>query len=133
MKIHQVLNQGNNPASTETNPDAIFLHKEQAEAHIDFLENICGMNRKEFKIVPLEEFESWHETHYEVVKAIAQTEYVKGSTACKHVANFGCGGMYDLAKELTDEFEKMHEGKQWGIDDDTVYFDAIEDFLNDKL
>jgi hypothetical protein len=35
--------------------------------------------------------------------------------------------MYELAEELTDRFEKMHEGYEWDGD----YFDTIEEFMDD--
>lgn len=40
----------------------------------------------------------------------------------------GIGGLYELARELTDEFESIHKGKNW----DGNYFDEIEIFLNNK-
>ena len=50
----------------------------------------------------------------EVVKTIQET---KGTT-----------GFYELAKELTYEFEKKFEGKEW----DGEFFDEIEKFIQDK-
>lgn len=76
-------------------------------------------------------FESWHETHFEVVQAIA-IEHVKdepkGLVKERHDAQ-GHGGLYELAVELTDEFEKLNEGREWDGD----FFDEIEDFLKKKL
>jgi len=76
-------------------------------------------------------FESWHETHFEVVQAIT-IEHIKnepkGLVKERHDAQ-GHGGLYELAVELTDEFEKLNEGREW----DGEYFDEIEKFLKKKL
>jgi len=76
-------------------------------------------------------FESWHETHFEVVKAIT-LEYMKdepqGLVAERHGAQ-GYGGLYELAQELTNEFESLHDVCDWDGD----FFDEIELFLNKKL
>lgn len=79
-------------------------------------------------------FESWHETHFEVVQRITFMEDNPEANVVSEIEyTGGTGALYELAKDLTDEFEKIHEGKEWGIDDDTQYFDAIEEFLNEKL
>lgn len=39
--------------------------------------------------------------------------------------------LYLLAKDLTDDFEKVYKGVQWGVE--LEYFDAIEEFLKEKL
>jgi hypothetical protein len=75
-------------------------------------------------------FESWQETHFEVVNFIS-LEYERnpnGNTA-KVFENQGTGAVYELAKELTDEFEIMHNGKEWDGD----FFEEIESFLMQKL
>ena len=77
------------------------------------------------------DFESWHETHYEVVAAIA-TECAKDEPQglVKEVLDEqGYGGRYELARDLTNEFETLNKDRQW----DGEYFDEIELFLNQKL
>jgi hypothetical protein len=76
-------------------------------------------------------FTSWQETHFEVVSVIThiwRLDNLYGLVAERHEAQ-GTGGLYELAKELTDEFEKMNEERQW----DGEFFDEIEEFLNTKL
>lgn len=77
-------------------------------------------------------FTSWQETHYEVVQAIT-IEYIQdkrtGLVAYRHEAQ-GHGGLYELAEELTDEFEALHEGNEWG---DNGYLETLEEWLNEKL
>lgn len=76
-------------------------------------------------------FESWHETHFEVVSRIAiehQKDIPTGLVAERHEMS-GHGGLYELAEELTDEFEALHEGREWDGD----FFDTIESFLEEKL
>ena len=54
MKITQVLNGSNYPASTENNPDAIFLSEEEAQEYIDYLVIDLKVGKKEeFQIKPL--------------------------------------------------------------------------------
>lgn len=76
-------------------------------------------------------FVTWQETHFSVVKAIT-AEYLKdspqGVVRERHYAQ-GYGGLYELAEELTDEFEKLNEGREWDGD----FFDEIEAFVHDKL
>lgn len=76
-------------------------------------------------------FDSWQETHFEVVQAIT-IEHSKvepqGLVAERHEAQ-GHGGLYELAVELTNEFERLNAGREW----DGEYFDEISEFLNDKL
>ena len=76
-------------------------------------------------------FDSWQETHYEVVQAIT-TEHSKdnprGVVKERHDAQ-GHGGLYELAEELTDEFEKLIEGREWNGE----FFDEFDAFLTKKL
>lgn len=76
-------------------------------------------------------FESWQETHFEVVQAIT-IEHSKhepqGVVNERHKAQ-GHGGLYELAEELTDEFEALNEGRVW----DGEFFDEIDSFLRSKL
>lgn len=82
-------------------------------------------------------FTSWMETHHEIVAAITETLFVGRmekerqtiSVVSKRYSEQGKGGMYELAEELTDEFEKMNEGREW----DGEFFDEIEEFINQKL
>jgi hypothetical protein len=69
------------------------------------------------------------ETHFEVVSVIINsTEY---NTIKEVYDNQGTGGLYELAKDWTDEFEKKFQDVVWGEDLD--YFDTIDAFLNNKL
>ena len=76
-------------------------------------------------------FASWQETHYEVVQAIT-IEHIQdkrtGLVAYRHEAQ-GIGGLYELAEELTDEFEAIHEGHEW----DGEFFETIEEWLSLQL
>ena len=76
-------------------------------------------------------FVSWCETHHEVVSFLT-LEYERGSSTSK-VAEFyeknGMRGMYDLAEELTDEFELLNKDREW----DGEFFEEIESFLMKKI
>jgi hypothetical protein len=76
-------------------------------------------------------FDSWQETHFEVVQAI--TIIALQDTPTGVVAEVqesqGHGGLYHLAEELTDAFEKEFAGHEW----DGEFFDTIEDWLAERL
>ena len=81
-------------------------------------------------------FESWQETHYEVVAAITTeliSYYERGvfnhELIRRTLTEKGHGGLYELANDLTDEFENLHQGREW----DGEFFETIENFLNEKL
>jgi hypothetical protein len=73
----------------------------------------------------------WIETHYEISGAI-YLEFEKdnptGLVAERHAAQ-GTGGLYELAEELTDEFEEMNNGREW----DGEYIEEIYSFIQNKL
>jgi hypothetical protein len=76
-------------------------------------------------------FTSWQETHFEVVSEITKNLRVDKPTGLvfKTMMEKGTGGLYELAEELTDEFELLNEGREW----DGEFFDEIEEFLTEKL
>lgn len=78
-------------------------------------------------------FEDWHETHFEVVKAItAISESLEPHGAVeKRQDEQGFGGLYLLAAELTNEFDNQYKGTVWG--EELEYFETIEKFLDEKL
>lgn len=75
-------------------------------------------------------FHAWQETHFEIVSAINQ-EWRKdtptGIVAERQAAQ-GHGGLYELAEELTDEFERRYANFEW----DGEFFDLIEEFIREK-
>lgn len=79
-------------------------------------------------------FASWQETHYEVVSEITtQLMLYFEQNLCNAVGERyeaqGRGGMYELAEELTDEFELLNKGRDW----DGEFFDELESFLSSKF
>lgn len=76
-------------------------------------------------------FESWIETHYEVVQFINSQEegfVALGTLIERRRDERGLGGMYELAEEWTDAFETKYKGKIWNGD----FLDTIDDFLTTK-
>lgn len=69
-------------------------------------------------------FESWAETHYEMVEVILIRCFQKGSLSCLAHEENGTGGLYQLAKEMTDEFELKYKGRLWDGD----FSEALEIF-----
>ena len=85
------------------------------------------MDNKEFP----NGFESWHETHFEVVSFIA-LQYERDSVTSKVAEindRLGSGGLYELAESLTNEFELLSKGREW----DGEFFEEIESFLMQKI
>lgn len=76
-------------------------------------------------------FDNQHETHFEVVTEI--NLQIIENRPCKRIyetlEKIGHGGLYELAKELTDKFEEKHKGVEWNGD----WFDAVQDFLCEEL
>lgn len=74
-------------------------------------------------------FDSWQETHFEVVSYIGTLRMEVNEGLVKETEDTeGTGGLYELAKALTDEFESLNAGRNWDGD----FFDEIESFLNSK-
>jgi hypothetical protein len=69
-------------------------------------------------------FESWCKTYYEIVNFLTFT-----SKVAKFYEQNGTEGMYELARELTDEFETLNKGREW----DGEFFKEIESFLIKKI
>jgi len=81
-------------------------------------------------------FDDWHETHFEIVASI-QAHMNQDEDSVPNILGMtemmqGLGGLYELAHDWTCEFEQEHKGKQWGIDDETEYREAIDEFLDNK-
>lgn len=78
-----------------------------------------------------DEFASWRETHFEVVNAIA-LENAKDKP-CQLISELRLDGgrmaLWDLANELTKEFENKNKGRKW----DGEFYDEIDAFVESKL
>jgi hypothetical protein len=76
-------------------------------------------------------FRSWAETHHEVVTIVnyyLEKEFIP-RLLDEIISTEGTGGIYDLCFELTNEFEKIHEGKVWDGD----WLDAVIEFIQEKI
>ena len=78
----------------------------------------------------MSDMESWNETHYEMVQAI--TENLDSDLVERTEEEMGYGGLYELANDLTDEFQEMHKDKVWGENDDS-FFEELEIFIDFKF
>jgi hypothetical protein len=77
-------------------------------------------------------FESWQETHYEIVSFVTKElleDEIKSPVINEMYYSKGTGGMYELCEQLTDEFEQLNFEREWNGE----FFDEIEEFLNGKL
>jgi predicted nucleic-acid-binding Zn-ribbon protein len=77
-------------------------------------------------------FQSWLQTHHEVVAYITTNERDALVGSIKYFE--GTNGLYDLAEQWTNEFEQTYKGKEWNKDEDANddYWPTIERFLNQK-
>ena len=74
-------------------------------------------------------FSCWQETHFEVVSYLVETSHHKGSLSNRERELNGLGGLYELAEELTDDFENLHKDRLWDGD----FLDVMDTFLNSKV
>ena len=85
------------------------------------------------KITEIKDLDNYLETHFEIVQAIT-IEWLKGNPQGKvkeKQEESGHGGLYELAKDLTDKFEKLHENTEWGFE--LGYFETLEEFIKNEL
>jgi hypothetical protein len=73
-------------------------------------------------------FPSWQETHFEIVRYLISTEDIEDTISGKRRVEQGIGGLYEIAEELTDQFENSHIGVGWDGD----FFDSLDAFLESK-
>lgn len=72
---------------------------------------------------------SWQETHFEVVSHVASSSDREGTLAFQRSQQQGMGGLWELAQELTDEFENLHKGNEW---EEGKWLETIWEFLEAK-
>lgn len=81
-------------------------------------------------------FQSWSETHHEVVSFIAckltcipeHRDESDSSVVFDTSKHEGTGGLYRLAERWTYDFELLNKGREW----DGEFFDEIELFCEDR-
>ena len=71
---------------------------------------------------------SYLETFYEAAAYLTHTADEPGSMSNDMSESNGTTGLYTLAEQLADEFEKKNKNRLW----DGEFFDEIEKFLNEK-
>lgn len=78
-------------------------------------------------------FDSWQETHFEVVQFICALEdgfASRGDKVDSVREEMGIGGVYELARDWTDEFELKYKDSIW--DGENEFFETLENFLTIK-
>jgi hypothetical protein len=99
-----------------------------------FINYYLGEKRISERMVFPNGFTSWMETNFEVVTYITEiNNKTEGFGACPLLedaqASSGHYAIVEMAKDLTDKFEKLHEGREW----DGEYFETLQDFLYEEL
>lgn len=80
------------------------------------------------------ELTEYLETHFEVVARISyiiDEDFKPSKKVARIYAEFGHGGMYELAKDLTDKFHSKYKDTVWGEELDWI--DTMWDFLHREL
>lgn len=75
-------------------------------------------------------FSSWQETHFEVVDyitTIRSNDKIDGIVGERQEEQ-GTGGLWELAEDWTDEFEKLNGGREW----DGEFYEEVEEFCRVK-
>jgi hypothetical protein len=75
------------------------------------------------------DFDTWQETHFEIVEAILQQLQYPDSLASRIHDAQGRGGLYEMAKDLTNKFEEKFADTEW----DGNFFDELETFLDEEF
>lgn len=79
-----------------------------------------------------EELTIYLETHYEVVSALEQAKslsFDSNNNLIRYYDNHGMGGMWELAKSITDDFETLYRGKEW----DGEWLETLEDYIHLRI
>lgn len=117
LMLRMAIYEQGDPYSKAYVPEAFDKMQEMADNHVERFPN---------------GFDDWHETHYQMVSAIeremSKTEPT-GRVNDVHLAE-GHGGLFTLAKELTDEFEQQYIRQDWI---DKEWWDTIDEFIKKKL
>jgi len=81
-----------------------------------------------------EDLDSYLETYFEIVQEIVLTiekeKEGEGNAITRQHDEKGRGGLYELAKEWTDEFEAKYKGIEWGVE--IEFHEKLEEFLDLK-
>ena len=94
------------------------------------------LSQMEFSAVKTkkEDLNDYLEAHFDVVQFITDCLDIDfdnfTNVISKRHFEQGSGGMYELAKEWTDEFTEKYKDVAWG--EELEYYDTIEEFLTNK-
>lgn len=72
------------------------------------------------------------ETYFEIVTHINLTEESPDTLAHFTRQNEGIGGLYELAKKLTDQFTEETAGTHWGTSEEADYFETLAEFIRQR-
>lgn len=71
----------------------------------------------------------WTDTHFQIVAEITQKHPNSNGLIKRTFGNDGRCGLWDLAEQLTDEFQTIHKEEKWIKKD---YYETLNEFLNSK-
>ncbi len=82
------------------------------------------------KEMPID-LEEYLEIHYDIVQEITIAESGSDNLVIQTAEEKGQGGLYELAKELTDKFVGQYKDVVWG--EEIEYQDTMEEFIKKEL
>ena len=91
------------------------------------LVDIKGL-RGTMRLITEDELLDWSETHFEVVKVMTFMED-KSKRLQNIRRDHGRCGLYEFAKDLTDQFFLQNRDRQW----DGEFYDEINEFVSDRI
>jgi hypothetical protein len=133
-----LLDEGN---VLDTMPDEVYAQEkfeyDPIDTIVSHIDTIADMLKEAYNVgQQLNKFPngitSYLETYYEVVSELTQvrlTNFEESNIVNNTMRQQGTSGMYELAEELTDEFEKTNAGREW----DGEFFDELADFFKSKI
>lgn len=122
--------------SQHLNTCLLILDNAGAEGRKGAIEELRNMARVADQHVELIKkmpngFDDWQETHFEMTTHVWSTAEHKGHMAYVAQQKKGTGGLWELAENITTQFEQRYKGHTWGVDSEEEWHEAIEDFYRD--
>lgn len=117
--------------------DTIGVYEMVKEDGSSICNHIADMSIEDFKVVTNfhfpTDFDSWQQTHFEIVENLIDQYRLKREEQPNFFrslfARFGKAICYAIAKDWTEEFEKMNKNKQWKDD----FEEEVRKFVQQKI
>lgn len=104
------------------------------EKYVDYLEerSLLTRNTSMMNSISQDDLVGYLETHYEVsvmLNDLSSGSIYSPENLMKYRELHGTGGMWELAKEITDDFELLHRNAQWDGD----WLETLEEYVHLRI